>query len=493
MKQAALWLSVCLLALVSVSGLGAQEVAAEPETPSKAGPLAQPAPASPVRLLRFSGAVNDTLGQPRTGVVGVTFALYAEPEGGAPLWLETQNVQLDEQGRYTALLGVTSNDGLPLELFSTEEARWLGIQVQGEAEHARVLLVSVPYALKAADAERLGGQPLSAFVRSDASGTATTSDGEVPIDDPKTQVRGNGTNNFVTKWTAFEFLGDSQIFDNGTNIGIGTTSPTNKLQVNGNIRLVGQTTHQVQVTGAASSGRLGQDVNGFFFASDTPGKNIRFLTSSGALAEHMRITETGNVGIGTTSPADKLHVAGNARAAGVSLTAGGTAGTPALRFSADPNTGLFSPGADALALATNGAEQLRVAANGNVGIGTTNPTAKLQVAGNVTATSVTFPNATTQTSAPLWAVVNSDGSLARGSGVTSSQAFSGGSYEVIFSLNVTGCAYIATLGLSGSFGVASPGEIGVVGRSGNANGVFISTRDSTGSGAAAGFHLLVMC
>jgi hypothetical protein len=45
------------------------------------------------------------------------------------------------------LLSSTSNEGLPLEIFSSGEARWLGIQVQGQPEQPRVLLVAVPYAL----------------------------------------------------------------------------------------------------------------------------------------------------------------------------------------------------------------------------------------------------------------------------------------------------------------------------------------------------------
>jgi len=56
----------------------------------------------------------------------VTFAIYADQEGGAALWMETQNVTFDGAGRYTALLGGESSDGVPLELFITGQARWLG-------------------------------------------------------------------------------------------------------------------------------------------------------------------------------------------------------------------------------------------------------------------------------------------------------------------------------------------------------------------------------
>jgi len=79
---------------------------------------------------------------------------------------------------------------------------------------------------------------------------------------------------------------------------------------NAGLQLSGTGTHEVTVTGTSSSGRLGQDSQGFFFSSDTNGKVIKFATNNGTLNEWMRITSVGNVGIGTTTPAQKLSVAG---------------------------------------------------------------------------------------------------------------------------------------------------------------------------------------
>jgi hypothetical protein len=47
------------------------------------------------RLVKFSGTVTDVRGNAPGSVVGVTFSLYAEQSGGAPLWSEVQNVQVD--------------------------------------------------------------------------------------------------------------------------------------------------------------------------------------------------------------------------------------------------------------------------------------------------------------------------------------------------------------------------------------------------------------
>ncbi len=119
---------------------------------------------APNRLITFNGILKNANGQPRFGTVGITFALYASQEGGEALWRESQAVQTDEQGRYAAYLGATEKEGIPLDLFNEGRAQWLGVQVQGEDEQPRVLLVAVPYALKAADADTVGGKPLSSFV-----------------------------------------------------------------------------------------------------------------------------------------------------------------------------------------------------------------------------------------------------------------------------------------------------------------------------------------
>jgi hypothetical protein len=119
------------------------------------------------RLVKFAGVLKDAAGNPRTGTVGITFAIYSESTGGAPLWQETQNVHLDEQGHYAIMLGMTQSTGLPAGLFASGDPRWLSVQAQSldESERPRILLVSVPYALQAANAETLGGLPPSAFVR----------------------------------------------------------------------------------------------------------------------------------------------------------------------------------------------------------------------------------------------------------------------------------------------------------------------------------------
>jgi hypothetical protein len=192
------------------------------------------------RLVNFSGKVTDGQGKATSGVAGVSFAIYKDQYEGAPLWMETQNVQADAKGNYTVQLGGSSSEGLPLDLFSSGEARWLGVTVNGGQEQPRVLLLSVPYALKAADAETIGGLPPSAFVlanKGQVSGTtakstpASTAKNTAPPANPT--VTGKGVVDFIPMWDTTSDIIDSIMFQKSSQIGVNTTSPAATLDVNG--------------------------------------------------------------------------------------------------------------------------------------------------------------------------------------------------------------------------------------------------------------------
>ncbi len=118
-------------------------------------------------FVKFNGVLKSAINATSTGIVPLKFTIYADSIGGGPLWQEVQNTQLDSQGRYEVVLGVTASEGIPVELFTSGEPRWLGVQalVPGSEEQAKVLMVSVPYAVQAANAQTLGGLPPSAFAK----------------------------------------------------------------------------------------------------------------------------------------------------------------------------------------------------------------------------------------------------------------------------------------------------------------------------------------
>src|ERR1700676_5420810 len=165
-----------------------------------------PASAQVPPLIQFSNVATDEGGNSMSGVVSITFALYTGQQGGEPLWTETQrNVQLDSTGHYSVQLGVTQPNGVPTTLFTSGEARWLGVRIAEQPEQPRVLLLSVPYALKAGDAATIGGLPPSAFVLAappSGAASAYSSDAATQSAPPPTgsPVTGTGTVNFLPLW-----------------------------------------------------------------------------------------------------------------------------------------------------------------------------------------------------------------------------------------------------------------------------------------------------
>ena len=231
--------------------------------------------ASVPRLIRIRGALRDETGNALSGTVGITFTLYKDQSDPTVVWQEKQNVSLDQNGRYSVLLGATNEAGLPLEIFSAGEARWLGIRPDGQAEEPRTLFLSVAYALKAADSDMLGGKPASAFVLAEnqtsavvsagAAASGNSNGGQVTIlssgaapllVSPQTAcaaVTSDGTVGAgqIAMFNSACNIENSVIFQSGTNIGIGNTSPAGALDVSGTAFIRGLLT--LPATGTATS------------------------------------------------------------------------------------------------------------------------------------------------------------------------------------------------------------------------------------------------
>ncbi len=223
----------CLVARGVAAQVAAQEAASVPAMTVSSVP----------RLVNFSGVVKSQSGRPVAGLQGVTFLIYKDQEGGAPLWLETQSVQFDAADHYTVQLGSASAQGLPPEIFTGGEGRWLGVQVGSEPEQPRVLFVAVPYALKSADAETIGGLPPSAFVlnRAYADGSLSNHPTSGSAALAPASITGSGATNYVPLWTSSSGLGNSVMFQTGSGssakIGLNTTTPTAMLDVKGSVTI----------------------------------------------------------------------------------------------------------------------------------------------------------------------------------------------------------------------------------------------------------------
>jgi hypothetical protein len=242
-------------------------------------------------------------------------------------------------------------------------------------------------------------------------------------------VTGTGTTNYVPKFTSASAIGNSQIFDNGTNVGIGTTSPGEKLDVNGNVKVGARLAMTPSVFGYSSGwktlilGSSGTDYTtnattitfGVDLSTNPSGSytgnggeiffrnQVSFGTPNAANDGYLYpmvfnngtvYFPAGNVGIGTTAPTAKLHVWNG----GIKTSAFPSAGNPftflesnyadsavTIRFqNINPSNELDADlGIQLMNTGGSITDVLIIkGSTGNVGIGTTSPSYKLTVDGD---------------------------------------------------------------------------------------------------------------
>jgi hypothetical protein len=219
-----------------------------------------------------------------------------------------------------------------------------------------------------------------------------------------TPANASGTTNYLSKFTGTTTLGNSQIFDNGTNVGIGNTSPTAKLQVGAEAH--GNATGIEVAAGAGGANLLAltNSTNHNWFPY-TDGSNYYSAVShtfrnETHATDWMTITSAGKVGIGTTTITKKLEVAGDSASGTFRLRPqDGTyqdyrlditaqaADDGAVTMAIKENIFLKTYGyynLTGLSLGVAGyTDLIHLKNSSNVGIGTTSPNEKLHVAGNV--------------------------------------------------------------------------------------------------------------
>jgi hypothetical protein len=356
------------------------------------------------RLIRFSGTILAADSTPHAPTAGISFSLYKDQTGGAPLWQEVQNVTVAATGHYSVLLGATSKDGIPAELFTTNEARWLGIQVEQEAELPRVLLVSVPYALKAGDAETVGGHPVSDFVLSPASdsspggstatsgtsgSTTTKKSTNAPATTSTAVTTNSGGQNFLAKFDATGTnLVNASLYDNGF-VGIGTVNPTFNLDVVGGIQAQAASFPQIDFKQTGGGGSVAQE----WRYQINPDGSYRIYDITGGVVPRFVLTQAGQIGIGTSSPAFTLDVVGGLQAQATAFpqinfkqTGGGGSVAQEWRYQINPD------GSYRIYDITGGVVPRFVLTQaGSIGIGTTTPAFTLDVVGGLQAQAASFP------------------------------------------------------------------------------------------------------
>jgi hypothetical protein len=169
------------------------------------------------------------------------------------------------------------------------------------------------------------------------------------------------------------------------------TGGAERLRINsaGDLQFNRSGTALLTVTSEASIGQIEMldATTGFFFSR--AGTNVLgFAPNEGAV---FRPADDNVLDLGKADRRFKdLFLSNDATIAGVVKLGNGSAGAPSLTNIGDDNTGLFFPADNEIGFATGGAERMRIDSNGNVGIGTNNPSAKLEVSSDVLVNGLTL-------------------------------------------------------------------------------------------------------
>lgn len=491
-------------------------------------------------LVNYTGVAKDETGNLMKGVIGATFAVYSEQEQGPALWMETQNIVVGAGGKFTVTLGSTTPAGLPQDVFSGGQARWLGIAFNGGAEQPRVSLVSVPYALQAGDAQTLGGLPPSAFVlATSAANTAATALPTSSEAKPSTSVAEN-TNlppAIFDVTTTGGTVGTIAAFSSSTNIQssilsqVGTTS----INVSGRLNLpatgtatatAGKNSRPADLVASAfNSGTAEAVAETFQLQAEPAGNNttspsgtLNFLFGSGANPPAETGLKISSAGLFTFAPGQTFPgtgtITGVTTASGSGLTGGGTSGTLTLGLtttcsknqvlqwnattwvcsSAGTGTGtvtsvgLAAPTTDFTVSGSpvTGAGTLKLAWNvAPTTADIANAIVKRDAAGSFNTTSITGTGTFSTTTANVNAITGST-SLDGGSAIVGSATATGGNnrvYGVTGSSVSTVAGSTGVLGLDGNTNASETGgfTMGLQGYSSNqVNGIGVLGLDGTG-------------
>ena len=320
-------------------------------------------------MIRYDGVLK---AKPSSTGVAVIFSIYGSGDPTNPLWQETQNVQPDQDGRYTAFLGAAGSGGLPSIVLAATEPQWLGVRVNGENNEQRTLLAKASFVGKSStgsllDSAKANSLPLQQKSTAQQSGFSGLAFGSaLPASLPTLPVD-SGTVQPVTIMS-HEIVANSAteaftVAQNGSGMGVHVTAQTNNA-------LLAETTSTSTAQNTISSINHAPEGTGIRAESQASGG-----AGSGVWGVSAGDHGTGVVGEATQTSGTTYGVQGiSASDSGVGLLGvnrsanGTTTGVRGESNSPDGTAGVFDSlgGGNILSGRSAGVEKFRVDGQGNV-------------------------------------------------------------------------------------------------------------------------------
>lgn len=255
----------------------------------------------------FTGTLKNSSGTALSGTYDMVFRIYDAASGGATLWTGTHTaangnaVSVDE-GIFQILLG--SGTGNTLDLDFNDDAYYLGISVEGDSEMTpRTRLGAAGYAF---NADAIDGLDSTELIRASSTGRIEAASAATMF-----TVAQNGSGDIVNFYD-----GGSEVFtiEDGGNVGIGTSSPSATLTIDGDIRATGAFFDSSNASG--TSGMILQSTGTGTAWVATTTLNISGGDSAWTESGSDIYYDSGSVSIGTSTAGSPLTVDGNTRMRG---------------------------------------------------------------------------------------------------------------------------------------------------------------------------------